>query len=177
MVQPLQVRIGVHSGAAVAGIIGKHKFIYDVWGDTVNTANRMESHGVPNRVQISAATFHRVRDVFRCEPRGPQEVKGKGMMSLSARLSDTCFPTSTAAFAMTKTPPEPMSTKRPCVRFGMPRSCHRICTREFLARYLAVRRKSSMGRCKPCVSALSRIAGRESRGIPCPPRDLSHSSQ
>ena len=78
--RPLQVRIGIHSGAAVAGIIGKHKFIYDVWGDTVNTANRMESHGVPNRIQISAATFHRVRGVFRCEPRGPQEVKGKGMM-------------------------------------------------------------------------------------------------
>ena len=78
--QPLQVRIGMHSGAAVAGIIGKHKFIYDVWGDTVNTANRMESHGVPDRVQISAATFHRVRGAFRCEPRGPQEVKGKGMM-------------------------------------------------------------------------------------------------
>jgi adenylate cyclase len=78
--RPLQVRIGIHSGAAVAGIIGKHKFIYDVWGDTVNTANRMESHGVPDRVQISAATFHRVRDAFRCEPRGPQEIKGKGMM-------------------------------------------------------------------------------------------------
>ena len=77
---PLEVRIGIHSGAAVAGIIGKHKFIYDVWGDTVNTANRMESHGVPNRVQISAATYHRVRGTFRCEPRGPQEVKGKGMM-------------------------------------------------------------------------------------------------
>ena len=59
--RPLQVRIGIHSGAAVAGIIGKHKFIYDVWGDTVNTANRMESHGVPDRVQISAATYHRVR--------------------------------------------------------------------------------------------------------------------
>ena len=78
--RPLEVRIGIHSGAAVAGIIGKHKFIYDVWGDTVNTANRMESHGVPNRVQISAATYHRVRGTFRCEPRGPQEVKGKGMM-------------------------------------------------------------------------------------------------
>jgi class 3 adenylate cyclase len=69
--RPLQVRIGIHSGAAVAGIIGKHKFIYDVWGDTVNTANRMESHGVPDRVQISAATFHRVRDALRCEPRVP----------------------------------------------------------------------------------------------------------
>jgi adenylate cyclase len=78
--QPLEVRVGVHSGAAVAGIIGKHKFIYDVWGDTVNTANRMESHGVPNRVQISAATYQRVRDAFRCEPRGPQEFKGKGML-------------------------------------------------------------------------------------------------
>jgi len=88
--RPLQVRIGIHSGAAVAGIIGKHKFIYDVWGDTVNTANRMESHGVPDRVQISAATYHRVRESFRCEPRGPQEVKGKGMMEtyfLLSRLS------------------------------------------------------------------------------------------
>ena len=77
---PLEVRIGVHSGAVVAGVIGKHKFIYDVWGDTVNTAHRMESHGEANRVQISAATHHRVRDAFRCEARGPQEVKGKGMM-------------------------------------------------------------------------------------------------
>jgi class 3 adenylate cyclase/CheY-like chemotaxis protein len=85
--RPLQVRIGIHSGAAVAGIIGKHKFIYDVWGDTVNTANRMESHGVPDRVQISAATYHRVRDTFRCEPRGPQEVKGKGMMETYFLLS------------------------------------------------------------------------------------------
>jgi class 3 adenylate cyclase len=73
----------------VAGVIGTRKFIYDVWGDTVNTANRMESHGMPDRVQISAATFHRVRDAFRCEPRGPQDVKGKGMMEtyfLTGRL-------------------------------------------------------------------------------------------
>jgi guanylate cyclase len=64
----------------VAGIIGRHKFIYDVWGDTVNTAARMESHGEPNRVQISAATFHRVRETFRCELRGPLQVQGKGLM-------------------------------------------------------------------------------------------------
>ena len=76
----LRVRIGVHSGAAVAGIIGRHKFIYDVWGDTVNTAARMESHGEPNRVQISGATYHRLRGEFRCVLRGPLEVKGKGLM-------------------------------------------------------------------------------------------------
>jgi adenylate cyclase len=76
----LQVRIGIHSGAAIAGIIGQHKFIYDVWGDTVNTASRMESHGIANRIHISAATYSRIRDQFYCEPRGPLDIKGKGMM-------------------------------------------------------------------------------------------------
>jgi adenylate cyclase len=76
----LQVRIGIHTGAAIAGIIGKHKFIYDVWGDTVNTASRMESHGKPDRIHLSAATYLRIREVFECHPRGPLEVKGKGLM-------------------------------------------------------------------------------------------------
>jgi adenylate cyclase len=76
----LEVRIGVHSGEVVAGIIGQHRFIYDVWGDTVNTASRLESSGVPNRIQISEATHHRIADRFRCELRGPVNVKGKGAM-------------------------------------------------------------------------------------------------
>jgi class 3 adenylate cyclase len=76
----LQIRIGIHTGAAIAGIIGRHRFIYDVWGDTVNTASRMESHGLPNRIHLSAATYLRIRDQFRCKPRGPLEIKGKGTM-------------------------------------------------------------------------------------------------
>lgn len=78
--QNLEARIGIHSGEVVAGIIGQHRFIYDVWGDTVNTASRLESSGVPNRIQISEATYRRVSDKFHCELRGPVEVKGKGAM-------------------------------------------------------------------------------------------------
>jgi class 3 adenylate cyclase len=76
----LQARIGIHSGEVVAGIIGQHRFIYDVWGDTVNTASRLESSGLPNRIQISEATYRQVGDKFHCEPRGAIEVKGKGTM-------------------------------------------------------------------------------------------------
>ena len=86
----LQARIGVHSGPIVAGVIGTHKFAYDVWGDTVNTASRMESHSVPGRVQISAATRALLDDRFDFEARGSIEVKGKGTMEtffLSERQS------------------------------------------------------------------------------------------
>jgi class 3 adenylate cyclase len=78
--ETLEARIGIHSGEVVAGLIGQHRSIYDVWGDTVNTASRLESSGLPNRIQISEQTYQRVRDKFYCELRGPVEVKGKGMM-------------------------------------------------------------------------------------------------
>jgi class 3 adenylate cyclase len=78
--EPLAARIGIHSGDVVAGIIGQHRFIYDVWGDTVNTASRLETLSLPNRIQISEATFQRVRDVFHCEARGQLDIKGKGLM-------------------------------------------------------------------------------------------------
>jgi guanylate cyclase len=76
----IAMRIGIHSGEVVAGVIGRKKFSYDLWGDTVNAASRMESHGAPGRVQISSATRVLLGDSFRCEPRGPIDVKGKGSM-------------------------------------------------------------------------------------------------
>ena len=76
----LQARIGIHTGPIVAGVIGTHKFVYDVWGDTVNTASRMESHSLPGRIQISAATRHALGDRFKLERRGIIEIKGKGVM-------------------------------------------------------------------------------------------------
>jgi class 3 adenylate cyclase len=77
---PVDVRIGLHTGAAVAGVIGKKKFAYDVWGDTVNTASRMESHGVPGAIQVSEATYEATKHLFDFEPRGEITVKGKGAM-------------------------------------------------------------------------------------------------
>ena len=76
----LQFRLGMNSGPAVAGIIGTTKFQYDVWGDTVNTASRMESQGVPGRIQITRATYELLGDGFVCQPRGVVDVKGKGTM-------------------------------------------------------------------------------------------------
>jgi adenylate cyclase len=78
--EPLETRIGIHSGDVVAGVIGQHRFIYDVWGDTVNTASRLESSGLPNRIQISEATYAHVRDAFHCELRGEVAIRGKGTM-------------------------------------------------------------------------------------------------
>ena len=77
---PLQMRIGIHSGDVVAGVIGTHKFAYDIWGDAVNIASRMESHSMPNRIQVSAATQRHLHTHFRLEPHGSIDVKGKGAM-------------------------------------------------------------------------------------------------
>ena len=76
------LRVGVHSGAVVAGIVGKNKYAYDVWGDTVNIASRLESAGDVNKVNISAYTFELVRDQFECEYRGKLAAKGKGEIDM-----------------------------------------------------------------------------------------------
>ncbi|HEY8825639.1 MAG TPA: adenylate/guanylate cyclase domain-containing protein [Candidatus Limnocylindria bacterium] len=77
----LAVRIGLNSGSLVAGVIGKHKFVYDIWSDTVNTASRMESQGMAGRVQVSEATYALVKDDFVCEERGAIDVRGRGRLT------------------------------------------------------------------------------------------------
>jgi len=76
----IEFRIGINSGPAVGGVIGRKKFVYDLWGDAVNIASRMESQGVPGKIQITDATYEQIRDGFICEPRGTIPIKGKGEM-------------------------------------------------------------------------------------------------
>ncbi|PIR15562.1 MAG: adenylate cyclase, partial [Elusimicrobia bacterium CG11_big_fil_rev_8_21_14_0_20_64_6] len=90
----LNLRIGIGSGAVVAGVIGKRKFRYDVWGDVVNTASRMESHGVPGRIQLTDETRRRLGDAFEFEERGSIEVKGKGELRTWFLLSRAASPVS-----------------------------------------------------------------------------------
>lgn len=78
---PFKIRIGLHVGSVIAGVIGIRKFIYDVWGDTVNTASRLESHGLPCRTQVSDTVQQRLQDRFIFEPRGLLELKGRNPMN------------------------------------------------------------------------------------------------
>jgi len=80
--RPWQIRIGVHSGSAVGAIVGTKKYIYDVFGDSVNTASRMESTAEPGRINVSGATYELTKDLFDFEEREPVMVKGKGLMNL-----------------------------------------------------------------------------------------------
>jgi len=76
----MQVRVGINSGPVVAGVIGKSKYIYDLWGDTVNLASRMESTGLPGAIQVTRPVYEQLKDKFAFEPRGAVDVKGKGLV-------------------------------------------------------------------------------------------------
>jgi class 3 adenylate cyclase len=78
--RPLQLRIGINTGTVVAGVIGIKKFSYDLWGDTVNVASRMESQGTPGKIQVTEATYCQLASMFQFEPAEELEVKGKGLM-------------------------------------------------------------------------------------------------
>jgi guanylate cyclase len=75
-----ELRIGINSGPVVAGVIGRKRFLYDLWGDAVNVADRMQTEGTPGQIQITRATYELLKDEFVCEPRGTIDVKGKGEM-------------------------------------------------------------------------------------------------
>jgi guanylate cyclase len=84
---PLNCRIGINSGPIMAGVIERKKISYNVWGDTVNTASRMQSHGVPGQIQVSEITYELIKEDFVCEKRGTVNVKGKGEMEVWLVLS------------------------------------------------------------------------------------------
>jgi class 3 adenylate cyclase len=94
-------RIGIHCGPVVAGVIGTKKFIYDIWGDTVNLASRMEAHGVPGRVQVTHAVMERLADTYRFEARGIIDVKGKGPTPTYFLLGKAGRPAATSRSART----------------------------------------------------------------------------
>jgi len=89
--KPIRLRIGINSGPLVAGVIGKKKFIYDLWGDAVNTASRMESHGQAGTIQITQDTFDLIKDTFDCTPQGQVNVKGKGSMDVFRLTGETAL--------------------------------------------------------------------------------------
>ncbi len=91
--QQLQIRIGINTGSVVAGVIGTKKFIYDLWGDAVNVASRMESSGVPGKIQVTEATYERLKERYEFEKRGQVAVKGRGDMTTYWLVGDNLVQT------------------------------------------------------------------------------------
>ena len=77
-----ELRLGIHTGEVVSGVVGKKKFAYDIWGDSVNIASRMETAGEVGKVNISETTYNLVKEYFVCEPRGKIEAKNKGKVEM-----------------------------------------------------------------------------------------------
>jgi len=90
--EPFQVRIGIHTGPVVAGVIGMKRFAYDLWGDTVNVASRMESQGIAGNIQVTAEIYEQLKDKYNFEKRGTIAVKGKGeMITYWLKGSKVCY--------------------------------------------------------------------------------------
>jgi adenylate cyclase len=106
--RPFSIRIGIHTGPVVAGVIGTRKFIYDLWGDTVNVASRMESQGLADHIQTTAAVYDKLKDHYHFQPRGPVSIKGKGSMDLYLLIDRLPPPTSPQT--------EPSAFPKPSIR-------------------------------------------------------------